>query len=86
MVWSDDNKLAVLYEENLYLFSSSSLGDVYESIFGWQPINPVGPYYPLDVGITSAEKINFWTNDLLLLWGRDSIWKLDLKKALAQKE
>ena len=65
MVWSMDGKLAVLYDEMLFIYQGIG-GDRKPQCNGL----PIGQ-------ILGATNLHFWDGHTLLVWGRRGIWRID---------
>ncbi len=70
--WSEDHTLAVLLDYRIYFYRPTDDGSGFLSLG------------MADASRARPEGLEFWNNDLLILWNYNSVWKLDWKKALAK--
>ena len=88
--WSDKNRLAVLYHDRLDLYERSED----EGRIEFKPLVrnlDIGFLYNQDTFIPrilryrgGLSRVSFWSNEMLLIWGYEEFWRLDVAEHLAQ--
>ena len=92
LAWAADcDKLAVYYDEQVFLFEHSPQAEqrLREKMGEHAPYQGMGGFLPegqVDLTGFRIHNLDFWDDNTLLVWGEIGLFKIDLREATAPRD